>query len=62
MSTSRSCATDRLSLWDGLLGFLVPTPLRRRLDLIVGKVGAVQRRPPGGGAVISSLAIRPGGA
>ena len=41
---------------------LVPAPMCHRSDLGIGKVCSVQRRPPDGGAVISSLAVRPGGA
>ena len=54
--------TGVLHLRMHLFGFLVPASLRRRLDLIIWKVCSVQRRPPDGCAVISSLAIWPGGA
>jgi hypothetical protein len=44
---------------DGL-GILVPAPVSGGNDLVIREICAVQRGPPRGGAVVSSLAVRPG--
>jgi hypothetical protein len=62
MSDSRLGLAGDLDLSPDWRSFLIPASLGRRLDLIIWKVCSVQRRPPDGGAVISSLTIWPGGA